>query len=62
MCYADGTALATSNSIGLNPPRTFLVKVDCVGTEINISQCPQDNSRTCIELSAGVICPNGNSL
>ena len=53
---ADGTALATISSTGLNT-LMFLVRVDCVGTEMNISQCPQDNSRTCIAPGAGVICP-----
>ena len=62
MFCADETALATSSSIGLNPPPTLLVRVDCVGTEINISQCPQDIGGTCIKPGAGLICPNGNSF
>ena len=61
MYCADGTALATTSSIGTNT-LTFLMRVDCVGTEINISQCPQDNNHICIEPGAGVICPDGNPL
>ena len=62
MYCADGTALATSSSLGLNPLPTFLLRVDCIGTEMNISQCPQDNGVTCIEPGAGLICPDGNSF
>ena len=61
MYCADGTALATISSIGMNT-LMFLVRVDCVGTEMNISQCLQDNSRICIATGAGVTCPNGNSV
>ena len=61
MYYVDGTALATASSIGFKPPSTSLMRVNCVGTEMNISQCPQNNERTCILPGAGVICPNGDS-
>ena len=47
------------------PPAVFIKKVDCIGTEKSISQCPRDNSGVCLNTGAGVICPmqiNGSSI
>ena len=40
-----GSVVATDTRVGRNPPSTFLAKVDCVGSEESISQCPQDNNQ-----------------
>ena len=40
-----------------DPPPTVIKKANCVGTEESISQCPQDNNHVCLNLGAGVICP-----
>ena len=42
---------------GSDPPPTVIKEANCVGTEESISQCPQDNSHICLNLGAGVICP-----
>ena len=59
---AAGNAVATDKYAGRNPPPLFLNRVDCVGTEENITQCPRDDSHVCLQTAAGVICPNGNSI
>ena len=38
--------LATEKSIGRNPPPIHLPKVNCVGPEGDINECPQDDTRT----------------
>ena len=55
--YAVGSV--TDTRVGRNSLLTFLIKVDCVGTEERISQCPQDNSNVqqCLNRGAGVVCP-----
>ena len=55
--YAVGSVEAIDTRVGQGPPPTFLTKVDCVGTEERISQCPQDNSHECLNRGAGVVCP-----
>ena len=57
--------VATDTRVGQDPLPTFLTKVDCVGSEETISQCPQDNNHACLNTGAGVICPiqiNGSQL
>ena len=57
--------MAIDTKIGQDPLQTFLIKVECVGTEESISLCPQDNKRVCLDPGAGVICPiqvNGSQL
>ena len=53
--HTGQSAVATDTSIG-RPTPTVLTKVDCVGSEESISQCPQDNSHVCLNPGAGVIC------
>ena len=55
--YAVGSVVAIKTRVGRDAPPTFLIKVDCVGTEERISQCPQDNSNECLNSGAGVVCP-----
>ena len=58
----ENAILATDRSItGRNPDFIPLRKVDCAGTEDNITQCPRDDTHTCLDSGAGVVCPNGNS-
>ena len=59
---ADKSVVVTDEDIGRIPLRTVLMKVDCVGTEDNIAECPQDNEHRCRNPGAGVICPFGNLL
>ena len=61
MCCAciDGSAQATRSKIGRNPPPTLLNKLECVGTETNLAQCPEDKGQ-CIIPGAGIICPVQN--
>ena len=46
----------------VDSPPTLLNRVNCVGTESNITECPVDNRR-CVLPGAGVVCPisSGNS-
>ena len=64
--YAGGSVVAIDTRVGRDPPPTFVNnRVDCVGTEESISQCPQDNNDECLNTGAGVICPvqvNGSSI
>ena len=56
----ENTILATDKSIiGSNPDFVLLTKVDCAGTEDNLTQCPRDDTHTCLNPGAGVVCPNG---
>ena len=57
---ADGSVVATDRSIGRNPPPVHLQEVNCIGTEGDINECPGDDAHICLNLAAGVICPNGN--
>ena len=61
MCCAciDGSAQATRSKIGRDPPPTLLNKLECVGTETNLTQCPEDKGQ-CITPGAGIICPVQN--
>ena len=34
--------------------------INCVGSEGNIDECPRVVARECLNIGAGVICPNGN--
>jgi hypothetical protein len=34
--------------------------INCVGTEDDIDKCPREVARECLNVGAGVICPNGN--
>ena len=52
--------LATDRSVGRTPPPAHLQVVNCVGTEGDINECPRDDNHICLNLGAGVICPNGN--
>ena len=54
--------MATDRSISRDPPSIGLEKVDCIGTEDDITQCPQDDSHQCINVGAGVICPPGEVI
>ena len=46
---------------GLDPPAVPLKEViNCVGTEGNINECPRVIANECLNIGAGVICPNGN--
>ena len=49
--------MAIDTRAGPDPPPTVIKEANCVGTEESISQCPQDNSHICLNLGAGVICP-----
>ena len=53
---ADRGVVVTSKDIGRDPPPVVLKRVDCMGTEDDISKCPQDNSVFCRKPGAGVIC------
>ncbi len=60
-----GSVVVIDTRVLPGAPPTVLNEVNCVGTEESISQCPQDNSRECYNLGAGVICPiliRGNNL
>ena len=59
MYSSDRSSLATKSRLGREPPPTLLNKVNCVGTEDTISECPVSSSQ-CLAPGAGVICP-GNS-
>ena len=60
MFLADGSVVATDESVGRDPPPAHLREVNCIGTEGDINECPQDDTHTCLNLGGGVICPNGN--
>ena len=62
MQTTDGRAQAIDVTLGRDRPPLLLNRVNCVGTESNISQCPVDNNHICINDGGGVICPlfNGN--
>ena len=49
--------MAIDTRAGSDPLPTVIKEANCVGNEESISQCPQDNSHTCLNLGAGVICP-----
>ena len=49
--------MAIDTKAGSDPPPTVINEANCVGTEKTISQCPQDGSHICLNLGAGVICP-----
>ena len=34
--------------------------INCVGNEGNIDECPRVVASECLNVGAGVICPNGN--
>ena len=53
--------MATDKVAGRNPPPLLLNRVDCIGTEDNITQCPRDDTHGCLNTAAGVICPKGNN-
>ena len=55
---ADRDVVVTDKDIGRDPPPILLKRVDCMGTEDDISKCPQDNSNSvfCRNPGAGVIC------
>jgi hypothetical protein len=36
--------------------------INCVGTEDDIDECPREVARECLNVGAGVICPNGNLI
>ena len=55
--HTDLNAVAIYTRVGIDPLPTFLQRVDCIGSEESISQCPQDNSGECLNTGAGVICP-----
>ena len=57
ICSADGSVAIADKDIGSFPPRIVLSRVDCIGTEDDITKCPQDNSVFCHNPGAGVICP-----
>ena len=60
---AGRDVLVTDKDIGRDPPPILLKRVDCTGTEDDISKCPQDNSVFCRNPGAGVICSyTGNLL
>ena len=54
---ADKNVLATEEKF--DGRVTYLMKVLCIGTENKINECTHDDSHTCINPSAGVVCPNG---
>ena len=53
--------MATDKVAGRYSPPLLLNRVDCVGTEDNITQCPRDDTHECLNTAAGVICPKGNN-
>ena len=56
MCIG-GSVLATDRIVGGDSLPVHLREVNCVGTESDINECPQDDSHTCLNPGAGVICP-----
>ena len=63
MCSAGGSVAIADKDIGSSLPRIVLSRVDCIGTEDDITKCPQDNSVFCANPGAGVICPrNSNNI
>jgi hypothetical protein len=47
----------------LDPPAVPLEEViNCIGTEGDIDECPREVTRECLNIGAGVICPNGNLI
>ena len=54
--------LATDRRIERTHPPSHLQEVNCVGTEENINECSRDDTHVCLNLAAGVVCPNGNQL
>ena len=53
----DGNVAISDKDIGSSLPQIVLSRVDCIGTEDDITKCPQDNSVFCHNPGAGVICP-----
>ena len=54
--HTDQNVLATdviSGSVHLEE------EINCVGTESDIDECPREVDSTCLNIGAGVICPNG---
>jgi heterodisulfide reductase subunit C len=64
LLHVDGNVLATDVVVsGLDPPAVHLEEViNCVGTEGDIDECPREDARECLNIGAGVICPNGEFI
>ncbi len=59
---ADRSVVITDRDIG-SSTQIALIRVDCSGTEDNITECPKETRGFCPNPGAGVICPYiGNLL
>jgi hypothetical protein len=64
LLHADGNVLATDIVVsGLDPlPVHLEEQINCAGIEDDIDECPREVARECLNIGAGVICPNGNLI
>ena len=58
LLHADQGVLATD--VVVSSPAILEEVINCVGTEGNINECPRVVANECLNIGAGVICPNGN--
>jgi hypothetical protein len=64
LLHTDGNVLATDIVVsGLDPSPVLLEEeINCAGTKGDIDECPREVARECLNIGAGVICPNGNLI